>query len=387
MTTCLSTYATLARYLDSLYSRVRHLASTLLGIDWKDIEQFRSGPGPENNRVMAEANGNDSDREQWDLDDAQQQISEAYAENGERLAGLIQKAPQASIVPRGRLQYPVILPQRRPKWRHRGFIRAYAPDLLTCGIDQPTFMAFLDELDKSTAWSPLVDIINLSTVATFAIPGGLGAAVALPIQLATGIYKELQGRKSQNKFLRKMNIELFRPRGLYCLIVAHSNESKKQLTQNNIVASIGSRIEPKTTLGEKFKANFRNADGKFGPAEFPASAELVFPILDDAIDADAEDAARKSGFARAAERYGARRDWKRTAKWIRKNPGTPLEALMDPKAAERAREKGLKKPKKRRLAKNLLYMMIVNMPSDEEMAEAIQITREIESQSVKLTGE
>lgn len=56
-------------------------------------------------------------------------------------------------------------------------------------------MAFLDQLDKSTAYSPLANIINLSTVATFAIPGGLGAAVAVPIQIATGIYKELQGRK------------------------------------------------------------------------------------------------------------------------------------------------------------------------------------------------
>jgi len=36
---------------------------------------------------------------------------------------------------------------------------------------------------------------------------------------------------------------------------------------------------------------------------------------------------------------------------MRKNPGSPLEAMMDPAAAERAREKGYKKPKKRRLAR------------------------------------
>ncbi|KAI0417749.1 hypothetical protein F5X98DRAFT_339460 [Xylaria grammica] len=357
----------------------KYLALTLLGVDTKGVGQLQPGYVYEDNRVIAEGDGNDSDYEQWDLDDAQQQVSEAYVEDGKRPAEVIQQAPPAPIVPRGYLQYPVILPQRRPKRRHRGFIRAYAPDLHACGIDQQTFMAFLDELDKSTAWSPLVDIINLSTLATFAIPGGLGAAVSVPIQLATGIYKELQGRKGQNEFLQRMNAELFRPRGLYCLIVAHSNASEKQLTQDNIVANIGSRIEPETTFGDKFKTKFRNADGKFGPVEFPASAELIFPILDDALGTDAESVAKKSGFARAMERYGARRDWKRTAKWIRKNPGSPLEALMDPKAAERAREKGLKKPKKRRLAKNLLYMMIVNMPSDKEMAEALRITGELEN--------
>lgn len=136
-----------------------------------------------------------SDHVEWDLDDAQEQFGEVRAGNSEALTKALRRAPALMLVPRGRLRYPVILPQRRPKMRQRGFIRAYAPALLDCGIDQPTFMAFLDELDKSTAWSPLLDLINLATLATIAIPGGIGNAVALPIQLATGIYKELQGRK------------------------------------------------------------------------------------------------------------------------------------------------------------------------------------------------
>ncbi|KAI1120992.1 hypothetical protein F5Y10DRAFT_289087 [Nemania abortiva] len=318
----------------------------------------------------------DFDHEEWDLDDAQEELSGTYDGDSETLAKALQVP--AAMLPTGRLRYPVILPQRRPKRRRRGFIRAYAPDLLDCGIDQPTFMAFLEELDESTASSPLLDIIDLSLLATIAIPGGLGFAVSVPIQVATGIYRELKGRKGQNNFLQKMNNELFRPRGLYCLIVAHSGVSEKQLTQDNVAANIRSRMEPKTEFGEKFRENFRNSDGKFGPIEFPASAELVFPILDGAVGSNPESAA-KSRFARAMERYGARRDRKGTAKWIRKNPDSPLQALMDPKAAEQAREKGMKKPKKRRLAKNILYMMIVNMPSDEEMAEALQATRDIEN--------
>ncbi|KAI1157939.1 hypothetical protein F5B18DRAFT_643024 [Nemania serpens] len=349
-------------------STSKHLTATLLGVDEED-----AGRVPKDKTAITSSDEDGTDYE-WDLDDAQEELSESRGEDNQKLlADALQPALPASEVPRGRLQYPVILPQRRPKRRHRGFIRAYAPDLLTCGIDQPTFLAFLDELDKSTAWSPLVDIINLSTIATFAIPGGIGAAVSVPIHIATGIYKELQGRKGQNEFLHKMNTELFRPRGLYCLIVAHSNTAEEQVTQDNIAASVGSRVDPKTlTFGDRFKTNFRNSDGTFGPIEFPASAELVFPGLEDAIGSNTHSAPKKSGFARAMERYGARRDRKRTSKWMRKNPGSPLEALMDPAAAERAREKGLKKPKKHRLARNLLYMMIVNMPSDEEMVEALR---------------
>jgi hypothetical protein len=114
-----------------------------------------------------------------------------------------------------------------------------------------------------------------------------------------------------------MNTELFRPRGLYCLIVAHSNTAEEQVTQEKIAASIGTRIDPKTlTFGDRFKTNFRNADGTFGPIEFPASAELIFPGLEGAVGSNAEDAPKKNAFARAMERYGARRDRKRTAKWV-----------------------------------------------------------------------
>ncbi|KAI1809727.1 hypothetical protein GGS20DRAFT_590303 [Poronia punctata] len=317
---------------------------------------------------------------EWDLDDAQGEMTEAHSEENKKLLqNALQPEPSTFGSPKGRLTYPVILPQRRPKRRHRGFIRAYAPDLEACGIDQPTFLAFLDELDKSTAWSPIADIINLSTLATFAIPGGIGAAVSVPIQLATGIYKELQGRKGQNEFLHKMNNELFRPRGLYCLIVAYNNSAGEQVTQDNIAAKIGNRIDAKDdTFGDRFKTNFRNSDGTFGALEFPASAELVFPGLEHEGDDD-PDGPRKSGFARVVAKYAAHRDRKRTAKWMRKNPGSPLEAMMDPAAAERAREKGYKKLKKRRLARNILYMMIVNMPTEEQMMEALRATGEAET--------
>jgi hypothetical protein len=113
-----------------------------------------------------------------------------------------------------------------------------------------------------------------------------------------------------------MNNELFRPRGLYCLVVAHSNRAEERVTQENIAASVGSRIESKSdTMGDRFKTTFRNSDGKYGPVEFPVSAELVFPGLDAATGANNQSSS-KSGFSRVLEKYGAHRDRKRTAKWV-----------------------------------------------------------------------
>ena len=50
--------------------------------------------------------------------------------------------PSASVILK-RLKYPVIIPQRRPGSKIRGFVRAYAPVLADHDIDQETFLGFL----------------------------------------------------------------------------------------------------------------------------------------------------------------------------------------------------------------------------------------------------
>ena len=97
-----------------------------------------------------------------------------------------------------RLSHAVIIPQRRPKKRVRGFIRAYAPDLMRCGIDQTTFLAFLDGFNTATAACPWLGAINLAGEAVGAIPVqvfGEAAVVGVSVQLAVGIYTEISARK------------------------------------------------------------------------------------------------------------------------------------------------------------------------------------------------
>ena len=49
------------------------------------------------------------------------------------------------------LPCPVVLPQRRPKDKSRGFVRAYSPVLGECaGIDEATFIEFIDDLDRAS---------------------------------------------------------------------------------------------------------------------------------------------------------------------------------------------------------------------------------------------
>jgi hypothetical protein len=68
------------------------------------------------------------------------------------------------------LRAPIHLPQRRPKSRKRGFIRAYAPDLAAFSIDQAMFFEFLDTAEKACQGAKWLNAINLASIGTMFMP-------------------------------------------------------------------------------------------------------------------------------------------------------------------------------------------------------------------------
>lgn len=94
------------------------------------------------------------------------------------------------------LSLPVILPQRRPKDRSRGFVRAYAPDLARCGIDQEMFLRFIDDFNNSTGANPMLLTINLASwgVQMAPIPSAIAMAAGGAIHYASFAAMELQAR-------------------------------------------------------------------------------------------------------------------------------------------------------------------------------------------------
>lgn len=110
----------------------------------------------------------DEDDEDWALDDAAAdyqdeqedppEYSEAAGDKKVPMDEVLQRFEKAHsrafTVNPGKetpLPAPVILPQRRPKDKRRGFVRAYAPSLGECkGIDQATFMRFLNDFDRAS---------------------------------------------------------------------------------------------------------------------------------------------------------------------------------------------------------------------------------------------
>ncbi len=171
----------------------------------------------------------EGDEEHWNLDDAQNELmgvhsnasSSSYPE--EHLSkhdqidptkvtdAFIRRHPAPTVSSRiatehapkdesldlkaSKLPLPVILPQRRPKARARGFIRAYAPDLAVTGIDQETFLDFIETFNQASLASPWLDAINLAGFATMALPPGISQAVQLAIMVSVKIAKDIQSRK------------------------------------------------------------------------------------------------------------------------------------------------------------------------------------------------
>lgn len=58
---------------------------------------------------------------------------------------------------------PILIPQRRPNSRGRGFQLAYAPVLSTFNISQPAFLDFITTLNKSLKPSAYLNAISLAS--------------------------------------------------------------------------------------------------------------------------------------------------------------------------------------------------------------------------------
>lgn len=146
--------------------------------------QFARGPpvGDEKKVVQEELSDSDSsselsliedDEEAWELDEAAAateppSYEDATGEDDDALVRDVVGNRPADTKPVGKLPLPVILPQRRPRNKSRGFVRAYSPVLEDVGIDQQTFLRFLKNFHKSSQANPYFNaVLVAATVAGF----------------------------------------------------------------------------------------------------------------------------------------------------------------------------------------------------------------------------
>ncbi|KAI5263420.1 hypothetical protein E4T47_09025 [Aureobasidium subglaciale] len=289
--------------------------------------------------------GGDLENE-WNLDDAQDQIAEVQARTAvdavPKLTFFAKYCQKTVLLSAGQLTLPVVLPQRRPRDRSRGFIRAYAPMLQDVSIDQTTWLDFLDTLQKSSAADPWLNAINMASIGTMFMPHVIGIAVSYAIQQATNIAIEMQARfryladvTSMASFcltivrtataLRKLNEEFFQPRGLYCLIMVWNPESSNMVEQVNINDTVADLSNvPHSVTGVQKK--FRSSDGTtYGETAFSEVAPLTFPTLDELAAQTGQKAAeKKSSVAKGMTFVANYWDKRATAEYCMQNSDSVL---------------------------------------------------------------
>jgi hypothetical protein len=243
---------------------------------------------------------NDKEKEDeiaWELDEAQELVDptpydDSHVGNAASSGGLddLPKLIQEILQRVGpyssgkeRMPYPIVIPQRRPRSKRRGFIRAYPPILENYGINQDAFFTILQNFDEASKPSKYIMTVFVAGNLAGNIPSIYAMAVSMAVQVASGTALEFQRRYRTNTFLNQMNEAVFKPRGLFALIMCYKPYAIRPIEMAEVSAStLVAQHEEKpsnslATAGKKFKF----AEGKtYSEAEFGEVAPLVYPSLD-----------------------------------------------------------------------------------------------------------
>lgn len=248
------------------------------------------------------------DEEAWALDDAATAVGEGQGEQEnapkqrygvdaqptiESMTNVLIAQFPAPPTSMPRLPLPVILPQRRPGDKQRGFVHAYAPMLAGHNIDESSFLSFLTTFHKATQASPVLGVIMVSSTIAGFVPEMAAQITTTVVQVAVGVAIELQRRQRTNSFLDEVNKRLFEPRGLYAMIMSSKPEQKRPIDAET--------LNMDTLISKRQKSDSHTFTGAlklgagttYGDIELPESAPLTFPKLDEAVaSGDAEKTAK-----------------------------------------------------------------------------------------------
>ncbi|CAK7209645.1 hypothetical protein SCUCBS95973_000510 [Sporothrix curviconia] len=239
-----------------------------------------------------------------------------------------------SVASTPRLRSPVVIPQRRPGNKERGFVKAYAPDLAAHGIDEATFLAFVQATNKAAQASKWLHAVQVAAMGTGFIPNHIALGVSAAVQIIAGIMAKAETRWKTNSFMDRMNEDFFRPRGLYCLIMSYSpvvwdksKEAKPDAAQ--ALASRGQASSGEGGFISTAKRNLRSlaAGASYGEDSLPDSvATLVYPDDDPmaaALSPSSPEAKKKKrAFARLNDYF----DRRAQARYAAESKGDVLSA-------------------------------------------------------------
>ena len=262
----------------------------------------------------SESSSEDEDEAAWELDDAVESVEITGGDQSrygidvqptiESFAAAVMARcppPPKSTAP---ISLPVIVPQRRPGSSRRGFVRAYSPVLESNGIPEDAFIGFLKAFHDASKASPVLNVVYISAAIVGMVPEAAAQITGAIVQVAAGTAIALQKRQRTNTFLDLMNERLFKPRGLFAMVMTFQPNAQRPVT----AAQMGpSELISKWTKADtqQWKKTLRASSGRtYGAMELPESAPLVYPAIDEVwTSSDNWSAGRMKGGAKFIANY------------------------------------------------------------------------------------
>ncbi|KXH68129.1 hypothetical protein CSAL01_04859 [Colletotrichum salicis] len=246
---------------------------------------------------------------------------------------------------RQRLALPVLVPQRRPEKRARGFIRAYAPMLVNVGIDEDIFLDFIDTFNKSLEPSLWISAVNLAGFAGEALPDPATLLFGFAVEIATEAVMEGQSLFCSNRFLDCVNAEFFMPRGLICLVVTWQPGDDRNQLATNVSEEIdvpGIKLDLFQGLSDVVSGKMKSSEGlqemktqmgdlmkpTRGDISWPEPAPLIFPNFKGNTEKAGVEVKEKSAWDRMEAWINDHSDKRAQASWIGENNDRRMMNLM-----------------------------------------------------------
>ncbi|KAJ6151659.1 hypothetical protein N7470_007256 [Penicillium chermesinum] len=303
-----------------------------------------------------------------------------------------------------RLPYPVIIPQRRPRDRSRGFARAYAPVLANCDVSQEMFLRFIKDLYEASKANPIFMVVNMAAFVTGFIPDITATVVSILVQTAAETARQIQSLHRTNTFLDDMNNRFFRPRGLYCLLMTHKPNKSSPCSPMDITETVAKFSTPaESTFKDKLRSIRKSSGTTRGNIELPDVKANLSDYYDRRSQAefeyqnpDSKLCTNNSERIQFASRYSDPNNPASQGSLIslltggHVNPRAGVDKLRQ-KGRDHQREEANRQLAetgsiervpysrvanregilKRVLRQDVLYLMVVNMPTEEELAAVV----------------
>ncbi|THV50418.1 hypothetical protein BGAL_0151g00140 [Botrytis galanthina] len=192
---------------------------------YRDVQSYADYQNTLSDRISADIERDENYRKYLIANPRVQSIGNTYERD---VSFYSHELPDQRIQSARGLSCPVILPQRRPEAQSRGIIRAYSLELAGCGIDQDTFLDFIDDFNEAHKASPYLDAVNVAAQGVGFAPGISPMIVSMVVPIAVRAAKGYQTQRQSSSFLDRANKNLFVPHGLFAMVLTF----KPEQTQN-----------------------------------------------------------------------------------------------------------------------------------------------------------